>query len=190
MLMMKRLCLPYHRVGGDPLSRHNKTQEKHTRLHERVHLKADKYFSVNLDSISSQIGWWPKWSNPPSHSIAFALTLLVISPTSSWIYLDGCNGTMEVKINVVHNGIYPEVEEVEKLLLIIQGKRLNADLEDRMVWKESKDGIFSVKSCFNSLDHSSAVPFPWRIIWSTFVPTKVGFFAWEASWGRCSLKTN
>ena len=77
-----------------------------------------------------------------------------------------------------------EVEEVEKLLLIIQGKRLNADLEDRMVWKESKDGIFSVKSCFNSLDHSSAVPFPWRIIWSTFVPTKVGFFAWEASWGK------
>ena len=46
------------------------------------------------------------------------------------------------------------------------------------------DGIFSVKSCFNSLDHSSAVPFPWRIIWSTFVPTKVGFFAWEASWGK------
>ena len=53
-----------------------------------------------------------------------------------------------------------------------------------MVWNETKDGIFSVKSCFNSLDHSSAVPFPWRIIWSTFVPTKVGFFAWEASWGK------
>ncbi|RVW95824.1 50S ribosomal protein L21, mitochondrial [Vitis vinifera] len=83
-----------------------------------------------------------------------------------------------------------EVEEVESFLLIIQGKRLNADLEDRMVWKETKDGIFSVKSCFNSLDHSSAVPFPWRIIWSSFVPSKVGFFAWEASWGRCSLKTN
>ncbi|RVW63178.1 putative mitochondrial protein [Vitis vinifera] len=65
-----------------------------------------------------------------------------------------------------------EVEEVERLLLIIQGKRLNADLEDRIVWNETKDWIFSVKSCFNSLDHSSAVPFPWRIIWSTFVPTK------------------
>ncbi|RVW55484.1 Retrovirus-related Pol polyprotein from transposon RE1 [Vitis vinifera] len=62
--------------------------------------------------------------------------------------------------------------EVERLLLIIQGKRLNADLEDRMVWNETKDGIFSIKSCFNSLDHSSAIPFPWRIIWSMFVPTK------------------
>ncbi|RVW94296.1 putative ribonuclease H protein [Vitis vinifera] len=77
-----------------------------------------------------------------------------------------------------------EVEEVESFLLIIQGKRLNADLEDRMVWKETKDGNFSVKSCFNSLDHSSAVPFPWRIIWSSFVPSKVGFFAWEAAWGK------
>ncbi|RVW67933.1 hypothetical protein CK203_064387 [Vitis vinifera] len=77
-----------------------------------------------------------------------------------------------------------EVEEVESFLLIIQGKRLNADLEDWMVWKETKEGIFSVKSCFNSLDHSSAVLFPWRIIWSSFVPTKVGFFAWEASWGK------
>ncbi|RVW49272.1 hypothetical protein CK203_073203 [Vitis vinifera] len=34
-----------------------------------------------------------------------------------------------------------EVEEVERLLLIIQGKRLNADLEDRMVWNETKDGF-------------------------------------------------
>ena len=29
-----------------------------------------------------------------------------------------------------------------------------------------------------------AVPFPWSIIWSPDVPTKVGFFAWEASWGK------
>ncbi|KAJ9680532.1 hypothetical protein PVL29_019761 [Vitis rotundifolia] len=77
-----------------------------------------------------------------------------------------------------------EVDEVESLLRIIQGKRLNAELEDRMVWNVTKNGIFSVKSCFNSLDNSSAVPFPWRIIWSPFVPTKVGFFAWEASWGK------
>ncbi|KAL6328006.1 hypothetical protein AAG906_031350 [Vitis piasezkii] len=32
-------------------------------------------------------------------------------------------------------------------------ERLNVDLEDRIVWNETKDGIFS-KICFNSLDHS------------------------------------
>ena len=50
--------------------------------------------------------------------------------------------------------------------------------------KGTKNEIFTVKSLYNSLDHCCAVPFPWRIIWSLDVPTKVGFFAWEASWGR------
>ena len=66
----------------------------------------------------------------------------------------------------------------------IQGKRLNANVENRMVWKGTKNEIFTVKSLYNSLDHCCAVPFPWRIIWSPDVPTKVGFFVWEASWGR------
>ena len=69
-----------------------------------------------------------------------------------------------------------EVEEVERFLSSIQGKRLDADVEDRMLWKETKNEIFTVKSLYNSLDHSCAVPFPWSIIWSPDVPTKVGFF--------------
>ncbi|RVW65263.1 Transcription initiation factor TFIID subunit 5 [Vitis vinifera] len=44
-----------------------------------------------------------------------------------------------------------EVEEVERLLLTIQGRRLNPLLEDRMLWKETKDGIFSVKSLYSTL---------------------------------------
>ncbi|RVX12073.1 Protein detoxification 45, chloroplastic [Vitis vinifera] len=77
-----------------------------------------------------------------------------------------------------------EMEEVERFLSTIQGKRLNADVEDRMVWKETKNEIFTVMSLYNSLDHSSAVLFPWKIIWCPYVPTKVGCFAWEASWGK------
>ncbi|RVW42952.1 hypothetical protein CK203_076318 [Vitis vinifera] len=38
--------------------------------------------------------------------------------------------------------------EVERLLLIIRGKRLNPLLEDCLLWKETKDGIFSVKSLY------------------------------------------
>ncbi|RVW69946.1 Transposon TX1 uncharacterized 149 kDa protein [Vitis vinifera] len=63
-------------------------------------------------------------------------------------------------------------------------KRLNVGMEDRVVWNASKNGIFSVKSLYNTLDSGGAVPFLWRIIWSPCVPTKVGFFAWEASWGK------
>ncbi|RVW36082.1 hypothetical protein CK203_079668 [Vitis vinifera] len=77
-----------------------------------------------------------------------------------------------------------EVETVERLLSTLKGKRLVAGLEDRVLWKASKNGIFSVKSLYNTLESSRAVPFPGSIIWSPCVPTKVGFFAWEASWGK------
>ena len=77
-----------------------------------------------------------------------------------------------------------EEEEVERLFFTIQGKRLDTNLEDKVLWKETKDGNFSVKSLYSALDYRSAVRLPKSIIWSPRVPTKVGFFAWEASWGK------
>ena len=44
-----------------------------------------------------------------------------------------------------------EVEGVERLLLTIRGRRLNPLMEDRMLWKETKDEIFSVKSLYSIL---------------------------------------
>ncbi|RVW51874.1 hypothetical protein CK203_067969 [Vitis vinifera] len=77
-----------------------------------------------------------------------------------------------------------EVEEVERLLLTIQGRRLNPLLEDRLLWKETKDEIFSVKSLYSILVSRRGVQFPINIIWNPCVPTKVCFFAWEAFWGK------
>ncbi|RVW71616.1 hypothetical protein CK203_052673 [Vitis vinifera] len=77
-----------------------------------------------------------------------------------------------------------ELKAVASLLSVLQGKRLNVGMEDRVVWNASKNGIFSVKSLYNTLDSGGAVPFPWRIIWSACVPTKVGFFAWKLLGGR------
>ncbi|RVX09327.1 putative ribonuclease H protein [Vitis vinifera] len=74
--------------------------------------------------------------------------------------------------------------EVERLLSSIQGKRLDADGEDRMLWKGTKNEIFTVKSLYKSLAHSCAVSFPGNIFWSPHVPSKVSFFAWEASWEK------
>ncbi|RVW65656.1 hypothetical protein CK203_050216 [Vitis vinifera] len=76
-----------------------------------------------------------------------------------------------------------EVEAMERYLLTLQGKRLVIDLEDRVLWKETKDMHFSAKSLNSALEPRSAVPFPLNIICSPCVP-KVGFFAWEASWEK------
>ena len=77
-----------------------------------------------------------------------------------------------------------EVEAVERFLLTLQGKRLVFDLEDRVLWKETKNENFSVKSLYSTLEPRCAIPFLWNIICSPCVPTRVGFFAWEASWGK------
>ena len=71
-----------------------------------------------------------------------------------------------------------------ELLVIIRGRRLNPLAEDCWLWKETKDGIFSVKSLYSILDSRRGVQFPINIIWNPCVPTKVGFFAWEAFWGK------
>ncbi|RVW23965.1 hypothetical protein CK203_092088 [Vitis vinifera] len=44
-----------------------------------------------------------------------------------------------------------------------------------------------VANCWDSMGEEGGwtpLPFPWSIIWSPDVPTKVGFFVWEASWGK------
>ena len=55
-------------------------------------------------------------------------------------------------------------------------------LKDRVLWNQGWEN--SVKSLYDALEPRTAVPF-WRsIIWSPCVSTKVGFFAWEALWGK------
>ena len=77
-----------------------------------------------------------------------------------------------------------EVEEVERLFSTIRERRHNPLLEDRVLWKETKDGIFFVKSLYSALVSRSIVQSPNSIIWSPYVSTKLGFFfffAWETS---------
>ena len=61
---------------------------------------------------------------------------------------------------------------------------LHSDVEDALSWKISKNGSFSVRSLYRSLTATSSEPFPWSIIWRSWAPMRVSFFAWEASWNR------
>ena len=65
---------------------------------------------------------------------------------------------------------------VERFLLTLQGKRIVINMEDRVLWKETKDEKFFVKSLYSALEPRSAVSFPNSIIWTPCVPTKVAFF--------------
>ncbi|RVW31433.1 putative mitochondrial protein [Vitis vinifera] len=56
--------------------------------------------------------------------------------------------------------------------------------EDSALWKGGKKGKFGVKEVYG-LPISPSVPtFPKKGIWVENVPSKLAFFAWEATWGR------
>ncbi|RVW77399.1 hypothetical protein CK203_048088 [Vitis vinifera] len=56
--------------------------------------------------------------------------------------------------------------------------------EDSVLWRKGRSGQFRVKEAYNLLVRSNDTNFPSRSIWVARVPTKVAFFAWEATWGR------
>ena len=41
-----------------------------------------------------------------------------------------------------------------------------------------------MRSLYSSLSRGFREPFPTSIVWRSWAPMKVSFFAWEASWGR------
>ena len=75
-----------------------------------------------------------------------------------------------------------ELETVERFLVTSQGKKVHTNMEDKVQWKEAKNGLFSVIAYCSTLAGIRIVPFPNSIIWSSCVPPKVGFFV---SFGCC-----
>ena len=77
-----------------------------------------------------------------------------------------------------------EVEEVERFLHFLHNKKIRPFQEDRLLLKETMNDGFSVRLMYRKLIYSLPTDFPCRSIWNPIVPPKLGFFAWEASWGK------
>ena len=73
---------------------------------------------------------------------------------------------------------------MEQFMLKIQAFRVQRENEDKMVWTASRSGVFSVKSLYSTLELGGSALFPYVGIWRVYVPPKVAFFTWEASWGK------
>ena len=77
-----------------------------------------------------------------------------------------------------------EVDEVERLLLWLGGKRVNLVEDDGVLWPPTKSGKFYIKSLYKALGPESSVYFPMKIIWNSYAQQKISFFALEALWGK------
>ena len=72
---------------------------------------------------------------------------------------------------------------VGDLLHMLRGHRPSLE-EDSVFWRQGRNGQFRVKEAYSLLTNSNDTGFPSRSIWVGRVPTKVVFFAWEATWGK------
>ena len=77
-----------------------------------------------------------------------------------------------------------EIIIVERFLARLQDKVVEQDKEDKVCWVETKSETFSVKSLYASLETRIVVQFLSSVVWNAWVPPKVSFFAWEATWGK------
>ncbi|RVX21313.1 hypothetical protein CK203_001961 [Vitis vinifera] len=57
-------------------------------------------------------------------------------------------------------------------------------VDDRVIWRETNCGKFSVKSLYKSLVSGHPISFPSSAIWKVTVQPRVSFFGWEATWGK------
>ena len=77
-----------------------------------------------------------------------------------------------------------EIEEVERFRQTLCDQNFNPSGEDMLLLKGVKEKGFSVKIMYKGLDPSPTIEFPYRSVWNPVVPPKIGFFAWEATWGK------
>ena len=76
---------------------------------------------------------------------------------------------------------------MDRLLQVLYRKQIRPLMEDKILFKGSKNDAFSIKkkkSMCRVLDCSPQVVFSFRTIWNPVIPPIIGFFTWEASWGK------
>ena len=76
-----------------------------------------------------------------------------------------------------------ELDLIEELLLLLRDFRISSE-EESVLWKGGGLDIFRIRDAYNLLAAPNPIVFPKKSIWVDKVPTKVAFFAWEATWEK------
>ena len=76
-----------------------------------------------------------------------------------------------------------ELDALGELLHLLRDLRTSLE-EDPVIWKGESHGRFRIRDAYKLLSGSNVITFPKKSIWVDKVPTKVAFFAWEATWEK------
>ena len=151
---------------------------------EAAKLKQDLVFELGE---GKRIGFWEDvWCGEVSLCASF-LTLCNIARTKGakvakvW-ESSGEDGAWNMRFSRAFNEW--ELDQVQNFIMLTNNKLIILRKKDRIVWKGNKNGQFSMKVYCSQLEVRPPLQAPTNIIWSPYVPTKVGFFAWKAWWGK------
>ncbi|RVW40785.1 LINE-1 retrotransposable element ORF2 protein [Vitis vinifera] len=75
------------------------------------------------------------------------------------------------------------LDALGELLHLLRDLRTSLE-EDAVIWKGESHGLFWIRDAYKLLSGSNVITFLKKSIWVDKVPTKVAFFAWEASWEK------
>ncbi|RVW27722.1 Transposon TX1 uncharacterized 149 kDa protein [Vitis vinifera] len=76
-----------------------------------------------------------------------------------------------------------ELDAIRELFHLLRDLRISSE-EDLVIWKGGDHDSFRIRDAYKLLAAPSAITFPKKSIWVDKVPTKVAFFAWEATWEK------
>ena len=68
-----------------------------------------------------------------------------------------------------------ELEEVDALFRRLHSYSIGLGTFDTIVWLETKDGDFSIWSCYSSLASRRVEPFPYDTVWNSWAPLELAF---------------
>ena len=151
---------------------------------EWIHLFQNTYFALG---DGSRISFWKDaWCGEEALSLTFPNLFRLTAQKNAkavdlWNRDSGEGGWNPIFLRSFNNW---EMEEVDRFLQILCRKQINPLMEDKILFKGSRNEGFSVKIMYWVLDCPPQVEFPARSIWNPIIPPRLGFFAWEASWGR------
>ncbi|RVW53576.1 LINE-1 reverse transcriptase-like [Vitis vinifera] len=76
-----------------------------------------------------------------------------------------------------------ELGLIEELLFLLRDIRVTPE-EDSVLWKGGGSDCFRIRGAYNLVAAPNTLAFPGKNIWVDMVPSKVAFFAWEATWEK------
>ena len=83
-----------------------------------------------------------------------------------------------------------ELDIVETFFSKLLEKVVRREENNKVIWKDSKKGVFSIYSFYSALELGGPIPFPTNIIWNPWVLSRASFFSWEVSCGKFWLQIN